>query len=109
MDVTTAKLYVPKEASNYDSVIQTVKRWMAEDYGGYSAYGAAGGWLYDGEIIEEPVTVLEIVTASTADGGKLYTDMCGYAEYIKDQTEETEVLAYVGPSADSDGEKIIID
>lgn len=45
------------------AVPDVVKKRMAGKFGGFTAYDAAGGWVDgDGNLIEEPVTVIESYT-----------------------------------------------
>lgn len=106
--MTTAKIYVP--AAVGDAVHEKVQRKMADKYGGFTAYDARGGWVDgDGELVKEETKVYEVVAPSTADGGELYTFMLSLARDVKELTEESAVLAYVGASDDSDGETIYVD
>lgn len=106
--MTTAKIYVPDAVD--DSTHQYVKSWLAEEFGGYTAYDAQGGWRNDdGDLVEESVTVYEIVAPSTADGGHVYNVFSDLAHGVKHMSDESAVMAYVGASADSAGETIYVE
>jgi hypothetical protein len=106
--MTSAKLWVPMKVR--PEVHEKVKRSMAERYGGFTAYGANGGWIDgDGNLIEERTRVYEVVAPSTADGGDMYNFILKCAQDVKDMSDESAVLAYLNPSADSEGEKILVE
>ena len=102
-DVTQVKLYLPKMADNYAEALTRVKRVFAEEYGGFTAYGVGddsvvGGWIDDdGQLIEEPVVVLE--TVANAPNAE-YT-VRQLSEELLEMTDEDAIMATV------DGQKII--
>jgi hypothetical protein len=72
-DVTTIKAYVPHGAgeteplSNGETVLETLKSRACDHYGGFTAYEASGGWMGPNGVVEEPVTVLEILVPESAN------------------------------------------
>jgi hypothetical protein len=77
-------IYVPKTV---DEQLQTnVRRHVADKFGGYTELDARGGWVNDqGNLVEEPVTVLHVVGASQGD-------VQGIARWLAAKSDETEVL-----------------
>lgn len=96
------KLYLPKQADGYDDALDHVCNVMARVYGGYTCYDGTGGWVDgDGEVVEEPVTVIETIT-SDERAPDLRDDVEQLAVDVKVATDECEVLGAV------DGEKIMV-
>lgn len=100
--MTVAKLYLPKEADNYDKALELTKRRMCDIGGGYTTYDGHGGWRTDdGELIEEPVTVLEVVENEGRDVNYIGSCMKELAHELKDITGESAVMVV------SNGEKYL--
>lgn len=99
-----AKLYLPKTADRYGDALDHVKRQFAEECGGYTTHGensdlVIGGWMDStGQLIEEPVTVVETVHGATIRG-MVYA----LASDVLEMTHEDAVMVV------ADGEKIIVD
>lgn len=79
-------------------IIDDVKKRLARGYGGYTVYRTRGGWVNDdGELIDEPVVVIEIYH----DGEKerLKADMRDLARYVKDGTGEDSIMYVIDGEA----------
>lgn len=58
--MTQVKVYLPKEADNYDGVLAYTQMRFANCFGGFTTYDATGGWVdSNGDTVTEPVTVIE--------------------------------------------------
>lgn len=92
----TAKLYLPKTADNYVETVNTVKRRMADAFGGYTAYDAEGGWVDDeGETVTEPVTVLETAATPDVAAADMAFAMRVLARDVKTATGEDTIMIVV--------------
>jgi hypothetical protein len=78
--MTQIKLYLPTEMSGYQGCINHAKRQFAQRFGGFTAYDGRGGWLHDGELQEEPVTVLEAVGSVEPENARVFVH--GVVQYI---------------------------
>lgn len=80
------RLYVPEATGK----VEYVKRRMAQECGGFTAYHADGGWVNnDGELIEEPVTVISGLTGARPSARAFAQ---GLARELADTTDEEAVL-----------------
>lgn len=99
-------IYVPTQAHDYrdyitaeDSItaLEHVKRTLAQSLGGYTAYNTQGGWVNDeGELVEEPVTVVYSLAADR-DLEELEELGEGLALYVRTKLEQECVLYTVDP------------
>lgn len=86
-----ACLYLPKEASDYTETLELIKGHMSRRYGGYTVIDATGGWESEsGELIEEPVTIVESFADSSMS--MVNMEMHELAEVVKRATEEEAVM-----------------
>lgn len=89
----TAKLYLPKTADRYAEALEWVKREFATEYGGYTAYHGQGGWVNDaGDLIEEPVTVIETAADSRTFGHDMNKHVRETAVHVKGMTGESTIM-----------------
>lgn len=89
----TAKLYLPKTADNYTAVLESVKRRVSDAYGGFTAYDGSGGWVDgSGELVEEPVTIVETSADSRTFGADMDAFMRELALDVKDATGESTIM-----------------
>lgn len=92
----TAKLYLPKTADNYTATLESVKRRVSDAYGGYTAYDGSGGWVDDtGNLVEEPVTIVETSAREEAFVDSMDVLMRRLALDVKDATGESTVMIVV--------------
>lgn len=91
------KLYVPTDVADTrdvanKTVLTVLKERAADHYDGFTTYDATGGWVDgDGNLIEEKVTVLEIVIDESAElDAKHYGKV--NARWITYATDETAVM-----------------
>jgi hypothetical protein len=95
----TVKIYLPKTADNYEGALGHVQTEMCDVGGGLTSWDAQGRWEDGGEIVTEPVTVLETAVPYVWDDARTFEeDLC---RDVIELTDETEVVATVG------GEKIV--
>lgn len=66
----TLKLFIPTAVS--ERVHTAAKKKLAEVAGGYTAYDGRGGWMHDGELVEEDVVVYEAVATPEDVDADLY-------------------------------------
>jgi len=101
-DVTAVRFYLPDAAGNIEpdgtaeTVLETLKKRSAEHFGGYTEYSnCSGGWLGKDGIVEENVTVLEVLVNDDSDiGAETFAKV--NARWILRETNENTVLAKVG-------------
>jgi hypothetical protein len=99
-----AKIYLPKTADNYKEALTAIKRDFATDFGGFTVYGqtdgVVGGWKEPatGEIIEEPVCVVETLTSGPMSRAEVHNA----AQGVKSITDEDAVMYTI------DGEKFMV-
>lgn len=102
------KLYIPEAAAETadvadKTVLDVLKGRAADHYGGFTTYQAMGGWKNgNGDLIEEKVTILEVVIGENPDVepetfGKVN------ARWILTATDETAVMFT------ADGEKSMVE
>lgn len=83
------RIYVPEIVP--DEIARDVKHELAANYGGFTCYHADGGWIDDdGELIEEPVTVISAVADAPRDA--LTRHARDLAASVRDRAGEDAVL-----------------
>lgn len=89
-----ARVVIPTTASNAETIVTEIKESASNEFGGYSEYDGAGGWVSpDNELIEESHTVIEVVT--TEDKSQLQSWLQSTADTVKAELDETTVLAVI--------------
>jgi len=97
----TIRFYIPEQAAHTPDVgdlevIDVIKQRSANEYGGYTTFEGAGGWLSEESYgtVEEPVTVVEVVADANAAVKPLMFAKVN-ARYIHRVTDEQMVMATV--------------
>lgn len=98
-----ATVYLPKTANDYRAALQHIKLEFAESFGGFTSYGegvdgVVGGWVNpEGDLIEEPVVVVESYDSGTTQSP--HSVASAVARDVKDITDETSVMYAVNGDA----------
>lgn len=81
---TKGRIYVPKAVS--ERLKRTLKTHAAQEFGGFTAIDAQGGWMSpNDELIEEPVTIIEVA-------GMDETKAASTARWLQEKSDETTVM-----------------
>lgn len=80
-----------------DKLLERVTSNAAEQFGGYTIIEASGGWVSpNGEIIQEPVNLLTIVTEDLDDETITPKSWArGTARHVRKESSETSVLWFI--------------
>jgi hypothetical protein len=110
--MTRVTIVLPKPMSGYDGCLEHAQERIADTCGGFTMYDATGGWVEDGCVVEEDVTVIEGYCDKSHANAVIWLD--GIVEYIMGWNlyNESAIMFTVGNDQylvnSSDGDRLRI-
>jgi hypothetical protein len=95
---------------SYQACLEHAQKRIADTCGGFTMYDATGGWVEDGSIVEEDVTVVEGYCDKSHANAVIWLD--GVVEYIMGRNgyNESAIMFTVGNDQylvhSSDGDRL---
>lgn len=105
------KLYIPTQMSGFEGCLEHAQQQLAERFGGFTSMTGTGGWTdQNGNVVQEPVTVIEAYGDITHGNAVIFMD--SVVEYIMgyNNYDESEIMYVVGQQQycvkSADGDRI---